>query len=335
MSLPPTGYTHFTPDMQICRILNGLWQVSGAHGAIDPAAALASMQRYHDAGFVTWDLADHYGPAEDFVGTFQRALPAPERQKAHFFTKWVPRPGPVSRQLVEQAIDTSRRRMQMNTLDVLQFHWWLYRDLAYLDALRYLAELQAAGKIRHLALTNFDTDTLQMITEGGIRVVSNQVQYSLIDTRPEVQMVAYCQQKNIQLLTYGTLCGGFLSAKYLNQPEPDRAQLDTASLRKYKQMIDLWGGWQLFQALLRVLQQIADKHRVTLDNVAVRYILDKPMVAGVIAGARLGLRDHFEDNARVFSFALDADDLAQIHAVTAQSRDLFDLIGDCGDEYRR
>jgi aryl-alcohol dehydrogenase-like predicted oxidoreductase len=321
--------------MRICRILNGLWQVSGAHGAIDPAAALASMRRYHDAGFVTWDLADHYGPAEDFVGKFHPTLPAPEREKAHFFTKWVPRPGPISRPMVEQAIETSRRRMNMDTVDVLQFHWWIYRDAAYLDALRYLAELQAAGKIRHLALTNFDTKNLRMIVEGGIRIITNQVQYSIIDSRPEVQMMPYCQQKNIQLLTYGTLCGGLLSAKYLHQAEPDRAALDTASLRKYKQMIDMWGGWELFQVLLRVLHQIAEKHSVTVDNVAVRYILDKPTVAGVIAGARLGVRDHFVDNARVFSFALDSDDVAQIHAVTAQARDLFSIIGDCGDEYRR
>ncbi len=335
MSLPESAYAHFTPDIQICRILNGLWQVSGAHGTIDPAAAIASMHRYHAAGFVTWDLADHYGPAEDFVGKFQPTLPASDREKAHFFTKWVPRPGPISRQQVEQAVDVSRRRMNMDTLDVLQFHWWLYRDRAYLDALRYLMELQAVGKIRHLALTNFDTANLRLIVDGGIPIVSNQVQYSIIDRRPEVQMVPYCQQNNITLLTYGTLCGGLLSAKYLNQPEPGSVQLDTASLRKYKQMIDMWGGWQLFQDLLRVLQQIADKYQVTLDNVAVRYILDKPAVVGVIAGARLGLRDHFEDNARVFSFALDADDMAHIHAITDQSRDLFQAIGDCGDEYRR
>lgn len=334
MPLPDSAYLQLTPDMTICRILNGLWQVSGAHGTIDPAAALASMHRYHAAGFVTWDLADHYGPAEDFVGQFLPMLSAADRENARFFTKWVPRPGPISRQLVAQAIETSRRRMNMPTLDVLQFHWWLYRDTAYLDALKYLAELQADGKIRHLALTNFDTEHLQMITEGGIRIITNQVQYSLIDTRPEVKMVGYCQQKNIQLLTYGTLCGGLLSEKYLNQPEPTRAALDTASLRKYKQMIDVWGGWGLFQDLLHALKHIADKHGVTVDNVAVRYILDKPAVAGVIAGARLGLREHFADNARVFSFALADDDLAQIHAVTSQARDVFAAIGDCGDEYR-
>jgi hypothetical protein len=68
--------------------------------------------------------------------------------------------------------------------------------------------------------------------------------------------------------------------------------------------------------------------------VAVRYVLDKPAVAGVIAGTRLGLSEYRADNARVFALALDSEDLDRIHAVTSRSRDLFQLIGDCGDEYR-
>jgi aryl-alcohol dehydrogenase-like predicted oxidoreductase len=111
--------------------------------------------------------------------------------------------------------------------------------------------------------------------------------------------------------------------------------LNTASLRKYKNMIDQWGGWALFQELLIVLKAIADKHNVSIANVATRYILDKPAVAGVILGARLSIKEHREDNARVFSFSLTTEDLNAIEDVTKKSRDLFRMIGDCGDEYRR
>ena len=76
MSLPRESYQQLTPDLRICRILNGLWQVSGAHGRIDPKAAVKEMFDYVDAGFTTWDLADHYGPAEDFVGEFRRQFVA-------------------------------------------------------------------------------------------------------------------------------------------------------------------------------------------------------------------------------------------------------------------
>src|SRR5262245_18185154 len=281
------------------------------------------MFDYHDAGFTTWDLADHYGPAEDFIGEFRRQLAATRGSAAlttiQAFTKWVPRPGPMTRAIVENNVAIALRRMGVETLDLLQFHWWDYEDSAYLEALSHLSQLREAGQLKHLALTNFDTAHVQTITAHGIRIVSNQVQYSLIDLRPEVRMVPFCQEHNITLLTYGTLCGGLLSEAYLGQPEPRSAVLNTASLRKYKQMIDAWGGWVLFQELLHVLKHIADQHGVSLANVAVRAILDRPSVAGVIVGARLGVTDHRTDNARVFECALTLEDHERIQAVLVRA----------------
>jgi aryl-alcohol dehydrogenase-like predicted oxidoreductase len=337
--LPPESTYPFTPDLPIRRLLNGLWQVSGGHGRIDPAAAIDAMLRYHDAGFTTWDLADHYGPAEDFIGQFRRRLAARFGPQAldqmQAFTKWVPSPGPMTRQVVERAVDVSRRRMDSETLDLLQFHWWEYRDGRYLDALEHLAALRAVGKLRHLGLTNFDTPRLQIMLEHGLPIVSNQVQYSLVDRRPEVAMAPLCQAHEVVLFTYGTLLGGLLSERTMGRPEPGPRELTTSSLRKYKQMIDAWGGWALFQELLHAADQVAKRHSVSIANVAVRAILDRPAVAGVIVGARLGVAEHLADNARVFSFRLDGEDWARLDAVQARSRDLFKVIGDCGDEYRR
>jgi aryl-alcohol dehydrogenase-like predicted oxidoreductase len=251
------------------------------------------------------------------------------------FTKWVPRPGPMPRQVVEENINTALRRMAVDTLDVMQFHWWEYRDTRYLEALSHMADLRDEGKIRHLALTNFDTENVQRILHQGIRIVSNQVQYSLIDLRPERAMAPLCQAHGMSLLTYGTLGGGLISDTYLGQPEPHGGELHTVSLRKYKPMVDAWGGWELFQTLLTTLRSIADKHGVSIANVATRAILDRPAVAGVIVGVRLGLAEHRQDNARVFELVLDEQDRGRIQAVLAQSRDLYSLIGDCGDEYRR
>lgn len=339
MSLPAASYLQLTSDLRISRILNGMWQVSGAHGAIDPQAAVKQMFAYHDAGFTTWDLADHYGPAEDFIGEFRRRMAA-ERGVAALadiqaLTKWVPRPGQMTRQIVEDAVSTSLRRMGVESLDLLQFHWWDYENPAYLDALSHLADLQQHGKIRHLALTNFDTEHVRLVVEGGIRIVSNQVQYSLLDRRPETRMAAFCQEHGIRLLAYGTVGGGLLSEKHLWRNEPGQSALTTASLAKYKQMVDTWGGWELFQELLAALKQVADKHAVSIANVAVRYVLERPVVAGVIVGARLGVAEHIADTARVFALQLDAEDYTQIEAVLARSANLYQLIGDCGDEYRR
>jgi aryl-alcohol dehydrogenase-like predicted oxidoreductase len=316
-----------------------MWQVSGGHGRINPKTAIESMFQYVDSGFTTWDLADHYRPAEDFIGEFRRQLIANRGEEAvnhiQAFTKWVPRPGKMTRKLVEENIDISLKRMNVKSLDLMQFHWWEYRDNNYLDALQYMVELQNEGKIKHLALTNFDTEHLQIITAAGIKIVSNQVQFSLVDRRPQVNMVNFCQEHDIKLFTYGTICGGLLSEKYLQKPEPKGLEINTTSLRKYKQMIDNWGGWGLFQELLNTLKTIADKYQVSITNVAVNYILNQPAVGGVIVGARLGIAEHLSDNARVFTFNLDAEDMGKIDAVSQHSRDLYQLIGDCGDEYRR
>jgi aryl-alcohol dehydrogenase-like predicted oxidoreductase len=327
-----------TPDLTICRILNGMWQVSGGHGRIDRERALDAMANHVDAGFTTWDLADHYGPAEDFVGEFRRRHAAARGAAAlaglQFFTKWVPRPGPMPRKVVEAAVATSQRRMASESIDLLQFHWWDYSDPRYFDALAHLADLRDAGAIRYLGLTNFDTERLAGILDHGIGVVSNQIQYSLIDRRPELRMAPFCREHGVHLLAYGTVCGGLLSERYLNRPEPRGAALDTASLQKYKRMVDAWGDWSLLQQLLAALHDVAARHAVDIPAVAVRWVLDRPAVAGAILGRRLGVSDHRADNARPFSFRLDDEDHARLGAVLAQSRDLFSLIGDCGDEYR-
>jgi aryl-alcohol dehydrogenase-like predicted oxidoreductase len=105
-------------------------------------------------------------------------------------------------------------------------------------------------------------------------------------------------------------------------------------LRKYKQMIDAWGGWALFQELLAALKGIAGRHHASIANVATCYVLARPAVAAAIIGARLGVAEHIADNARTFEIALDADDHAALAPVLARGRDLMRVIGDCGDEYR-
>src|SRR5262249_51873711 len=150
VTLPAASRFRFTADLTICRILNGMWQVSGAHGLIDPVRGVEEMLAYHEAGFTTWDLAHHYGPAEVFIDAFRRRLAAERgadrRAEIQAFTKWVPQPGRMSRRAVEAAIDVSLSRMGVARLDLLQFHWWDYDDTSYLDALRHLADLQGEGK---------------------------------------------------------------------------------------------------------------------------------------------------------------------------------------------
>ncbi|KAK5894360.1 hypothetical protein CesoFtcFv8_011059 [Champsocephalus esox] len=340
--MSPVPKVRLSGGLEICRVLNGMWQVSGAHGAVNNHKAVEAMQAYVDAGLTTFDMADIYGPAEDIFGQFnnQRCKSGNSTTGLQSLTKYVPRPGPMDRKVVLKALQRSMARMHVDSLDCVQFHWWDYRDKRYLEALGHLSDLQQEGLIRELSLTNFDTQRLEEITSRGIRISSNQVQYSLIDQRPAARMEQFCVANNIQLLTYGTLAGGLLSERHLGKTEPNsRAELYTASLSKYKNMIDSWGGWSLFQDLLIVLETVARTHDCSVASVATRYVLDRPAVGGVIVGCRLGISgagQHLSDTLRSCSPALKLTegDLAAIETVTRRSRDLMALIGDCGDEYR-
>ncbi|KAI9076220.1 hypothetical protein K1719_041793 [Acacia pycnantha] len=329
-------------SLEISRVLNGMWQTSGGWGRIDRDAAVEAMLRYADAGLSTFDMADHYGPAEDLYGIFinrvRRERPPEYLEKVRGLTKWVPPPVKMTSSFVRDSIDVSRRRMDVASLDMLQFHWWDYSNPGYLDALKHLTDLKEEGKIKTVALTNFDTERLQIILENEIPVVSNQVQHSIVDMRPQQKMAELCQLTGVKLITYGTVLGGLLSEKFLdtNITIPFAGpSLNTPSLQKYKRMIDAWGGWSLFQGLLRTLKQVASKHGVSIPTVAVKYILDQPAVAGSMIGVRLGLAEHIQDTNAIFSLVLDEEDVNSIKEASGKGKDLLTVIGDCGDEYRR
>eukprot|EP01119_Soliformovum_irregulare_P008238 TRINITY_DN2136_c0_g1_i1.p1 TRINITY_DN2136_c0_g1~~TRINITY_DN2136_c0_g1_i1.p1 ORF type:complete len:292 (-),score=84.65 TRINITY_DN2136_c0_g1_i1:36-911(-) len=286
-----------------------------------------------DQGFTTFDGADIYGPAEDLMGEFRKRLKARDGNDLNFqsFTKWVPRPGPMTRAVAEAAIRKSLNRMQTDSLDLVQFHWWDYSDPRYIDALKQLSALKEEGMIKQIGLTNFDTKRLKEIVGAGIDIASNQVSFSIIDQRPKKEMIPFCKEKQISILAYGTLLGGFFSEKYLGKSVPKADELDTSSLKKYYRFIVQFGGWDLFQELLQTMKKVADRHHVSVANVACRYVMQQPMVGGVIVGVRLGLSHHIEDNKRILEFELTSDDLSEIDGVVARGRP---LPGDCGDEYR-
>ena len=230
----------------------------------------------------------------------------------------------LSKQDVERTIDRSLQRLGVDRLDLVQFHWWDYDIPGYVEATVYLKALQDAGKIKHIGVTNFDVPHLREIVTAGVPIVSNQVQYSVLDRRPENGMAAFCEQQNIDLLCYGTVAGGFLSDRYLDVPEPAFPH-DNRSLTKYGLVIEEFGGWTRFQDVLKLLRRVADKHKTGIASVATRYILQKHCVAAAIVGARNA--DHLADVNRLFALELDQEDISAIDQETATTE------GPAGDVY--
>jgi len=297
------------------------------------------MARHVERGYTAFDMADHYGSAEIIFGQFRESLDSAEQVVGA--TKWCvfKRINP-SRSVVQAAVQERMERMRTTHVDLLQFHWQDYSDKGYITALNHLLDLKIEGVISSIGLCNFDTiRTDEICTELGTgAIVSNQVQFSLIDTRPLHGMADVCAKHGVKLLTYGTLCGGFLSDKWLGCSEPDLYSGNlTPSQRKYLDMIvKAWGSWELFQSLLTVLRKIGDLHGRSIANVATRWVLDHPFVGAVIIGARLGLSEHPDENQEAFGFRLTHHDNVAIEAVLDRSngRTIISSIGDCGAEYR-
>lgn len=325
-------YTELAPGLTISRALTGLWQIADLERdgtKVNPGEAARNMKAYLDAGFTTFDMADHYGSAEEITGVFHETYGSAAGQ---FFTKWVPSPGKITAGQVREAVETALRRMKTDQIDLMQFHAWQYAHPSWVDCLFWLQELKNEGLIRHLGLTNFDTAHLQVVVNSGIEVVSNQVCYSLLDQRAAGEMTQLCLKHGVKLLAFGTVAGGFLSEKWLGKPEPLLTESLTWSQMKYKRYIDAAGGWEAFQNLLQTLRPIAQKQGVSMATLASHYMLLQPAVAGVIIGARLGKSEHIAENEGLFSIQLDESDHSSIqHALST----LQNIPGDCGDEYRK
>jgi len=328
----PVERIALAPDLGINRVITGLWQIADMERegrVLDLDATAEAMAPYVDAGFTTFDMADHYGSAELIAGRHRAAHPSPATQ---LFTKWVPKPGPISRDDVRTAVERAVERLQGKPVDLMQFHAWTFADAHWLDALSYLFELRQEGLIRHIGVTNFDAAHLRIAVASGIPVMTNQVSFSLLDQRAAGRLSNVCLQYGVKLLAYGTVAGGLLSARWHARPEPPKDDLTTWSLMKYGRFMQSAGGWDALQRVLNVTAAIAAKHDVSMANVACRHILDFPAVAGVIIGARLGERAHVEDNARLSTLRLDDEDRGMLRNVLAT---LTPIPGDCGDEYRK
>lgn len=314
------------PGYNISRILKGGWQLATTHNTTNRIDPIGDMFRFVDVGITTFDCGDIYIGVEELIGEFRKkyksiyGLKALEKIQVH--TKYVPDLSllpVITKKDVVAAIDRSLLRLKMERLDMVQFHWWDFDIPNYVETAVYLKELQQAGKIRLFSVTNFDRQRLQEVLDAGVKITSHQVQYSLLDNRPEHGMVQFCQKNDIKLLCYGTVAGGFLSDKYLGVSEP-KEPFENRSLTKYKFIIDDFGGWEIFQDLLEIISTIARKHNASITNVATKYILDKPQVAGVIIGARN--IHHLQENLGVFRLKLDKEDIQKIEKARNEAREI-------------
>jgi len=274
-------------------------------------------------------MADHYGCAEVLVGKFMKQNPSTD---VTVLTKWCPKPSEMTESVVREAIEKRLERLDTKQIDLLQFHWWNYRDTRYVDAMNELVKLKREGKIRHIGVTNFDTAHLRILLSSGYPIVSNQIHFSLLDRRASNRMTNLCLATGCRILAFGTLAGGLLTDRYLNCSSPPPMKDRTDSISKYLRFVREAGGWSKLQDLLRVLDGIAKELNCKIAHVAAGWVLCQPSVASVIVGVRLGHSDRSESNKMIFRVS---QELTQKHLDRIDSVQMNPILGDCGDEYRK
>lgn len=305
-----------TKGYTINRVINGCWQLSEGHtikGKLDFQDVMRAFHMLVEKGFTTFDCGDIYTGVEEFLGKFVLELKngngiSPNDIQIH--TKYVPDLDllrDVDFQYTEKIIDRSLKRLNRDILDLVQFHWWDYDVPGCVETAGYLQRLQEKGKIRNIGVTNFDTKHLAELVDAGIPIVSIQSQYSVFDRRPEKTLLEYCKSKHIPMFCYGTLSGGFLAEKWIGKTI---VEAETRSQVKYLQVIEDSLGWDGYQELLLLLDQIAKKHNVNLSQVASKYILSQSGVGAAIIGVRNSR--HVEANLRIFDFELENSEIETI-----------------------
>eukprot|EP00241_Pyramimonas_parkeae_P018162 CAMPEP_0114303312 /NCGR_PEP_ID=MMETSP0059-20121206/15145_1 /TAXON_ID=36894 /ORGANISM="Pyramimonas parkeae, Strain CCMP726" /LENGTH=373 /DNA_ID=CAMNT_0001426253 /DNA_START=63 /DNA_END=1184 /DNA_ORIENTATION=+ len=342
---------HFGESQELAKgfeirpIVNGI-----LHASQEQKRNFKSLDQLFNVGRTTFDLAAGYPPGEELYGSYamhlRRDKQRGERHAARLqaLTRWGPKdlgPWAFTRRAVEEVVVESQmlQSHMLEPLDMMQLHWRDYSQRTHWDALHRLCDMRELGRIRSVGLCNFDTEHLDQIADRGLGVVSNQVLMSVVDRRALRFMADVCLETNTKLLAYGVLMGGLLSERWLGVGEPGLhhrgPQLDHTSQQQYKDVIDAWGGWVLFQRLLKVCKQIADKHDVTIAMVAERWVLQQRAVASAVMGTRVGMSEHPVSTEILLSVELDAADLGMLDEIHDESISLFDVFGDCGDELRR
>lgn len=304
--------------MSMEKLIIGCWQLAGGHGTVDRDKALQCLFDLFVSGVKTFDCADIYSGVEEMLGALRLRIverlgdQAAETLRLH--TKCVPDLDVLSPNCggeVERTVLRSCKRLGVRQLDLVQFHWWDYKKPGMNAALAALQRLQGEGVIKKIGLTNFSGAKLQEILSAGIPLHSIQVQFSILDSRPEQDLVPLCLKHDIKIFCYGTLAGGFLSERYLGAEEP-KASLPNRSLTKYKLIIDEIGGWTKYQIILKALAAVASRRQCSLAEVAAAYQLSRTGVTANIIG--LGKGTSMKSLKTIVSLELADDDICDIEA---------------------
>ena len=307
-------------DLRVSRVALAASRLMHGLGIVDIGAAIAGVQKACDMGINFFDTADVYGlgRSEELLA---RAL-GPRRHDVVIASKggvcWEP---PVagarartwrdaSRGHIVRAIEATLRRLQVECLSLYYLHW---PDLTtpIEETMEALRDCRRDGKVRHVAVSNFSPAQIEL-AHACVPLAAVQVEYSLLRRDAEVDLLPTCQRLGIGVVAYGALAQGMLTGKY-------GAQSRFGSDDRRRRLAQFSGsGLEAALGPLRAVEAVAAGIGRSAAQVALRWALDSPGIACVVAGAKNPTQ--VEENAGACGWQLSPAEHRQLAVSTSRSK---------------
>lgn len=317
-------------DLRVTPIAFGAWAVGGwMWGGAEEGAAVRAIRASYDHGVTTIDTAPVYGfgRSEELVG---RAMEGVARDKYQIFTKyglnWETPQGefyfdtvgndgkplkiykysaPTS---VIKECEDSLRRLKTDYIDLLQIHW-PDSTTPIAETMSAVAKLIEQGKVRVAGVCNYNVSQVDEALKT-VKLVSNQVPYSMINRAIENEIVPQAIAKGMSIIPYSPLQRGLLTGKI--KPGHKFGEGDTREGNRFYRPENIEGA----NALLQKIKPVADAHNVSLSQLVINWTTRQPAMDCVLVGARD--ENQVKENVRALSFKLSDDDLQTINKAVSE-----------------
>jgi aryl-alcohol dehydrogenase-like predicted oxidoreductase len=292
----------------------------------DERVSHAQLDAFVEAGGTFVDTADVYAATESerIIGRWLAQRPAEVREqvmlatKGRFPTGTGPNDVGLSRRHLARALDASLARLGVEAVDLYQVHAW--DPLTPLDETwRFLDDAVSAGKVHYVGLSNFTAWQLQRVVDlagfrGWLPPVTLQPQYNLLVREIEWEIVPACLENGLGLLPWSPLGGGWLTGKYQRDERPSGAtrlgEDPDRGVEAYDRRSRVERTWDVIDAV----REVAEGRAVSMAQVALAWLADRPGVTSVILGARTV--EQLEDNLGAAGLHLSEEETARLDAAS-------------------
>ena len=297
-------------DLNMSVITLGTWGMGGDFwGKVDDELSIATIQAGLDAGITTIDTAPCYGAghSEEVVG---KAIKGRKREDIILATKvgldiYNDNRRDSSAKKIQVEVEESLTRLGTDYIDLYQVHW-PDDKVPFEQTFGELAKMQKEGKIRYIGVSNFSPAQTEEAAQY-CQIVSTQPQYSLLIRQIEEDLLPYCREKEIGVLSYGSIAGGALSGKYKDRPVLAENDERASFYEFFREE-----NWAYTRAMLDVLEEIAQAHGRPTVQAAINWVLKQPGITVALVGAKTP--EQAVMNAQAADWALTDEENAKIEA---------------------